>query len=158
MAYAGIIYKPRNKPVKSSWIIIFYSAAYHYLMLCYHIRGKSYPSCPEKLYLVQKKLTRIIVCFPFRKHHVKPPGIVDRILNVANMNAYIMNVHAWLHGWNCLICFPYSIQLDRNIHDYDAIRMASMFPMTYLISRNRYQFKIRIFWNTSMGFFTWYDI
>ena len=62
----GILCKARNKLYKSTLISLYSSFAYPYFIYCNHVWGKNYPSCLERISLIQIKFIRIITCSPFR--------------------------------------------------------------------------------------------
>ena len=115
----GILCKARKKLAKSSLINLYYSFAYPYLIYCNHIWGKNYPTSLEKLYLVQKKVIRIVTCSPYRAH-TEPLCIANRILNVADINDYMIGIfmYNYMDG-NVPNAFQNFFHVNRNIHDYE---------------------------------------
>ena len=115
----GILCKARRKLAKSSLINLYYSFVYPYLIYCNHARGNNYPTNLEKLYLVQKKLIRIITCSPYRAH-TEPLCITNKILNVTDINTYIIRIFMYdSMDENVPNSFHFFFQINRNIHDYD---------------------------------------
>ena len=47
--------------------------------------GETFPSCLERISLIQKKLIRIITCSPFRAHR-KPLYFANKIMNACDIN------------------------------------------------------------------------
>ena len=80
-----------EKIAKPSLTNLYYSFAYPYLINCNHVWGNSYPTNLEKLYLVQKKLIRIITCSPYRAH-TKPLCIANRKLTMIDIDTYIIGI------------------------------------------------------------------
>ena len=103
---------------KSSLINLYYSFAYPYLIYCNHIFGKNYPTSLENLYLVQKKVIRIVTCFPYRAH-TQPLCIANRILNVADINDCMIGIFINYMGGNVPNACQSFSHINRNIHDYD---------------------------------------
>ena len=142
--------RPEKKIAKSSLINLYYSFAYPYLIYCNHVWGNNYPTNLEKLYLVQKKLIRIITCSPYRAH-TEPLCIVNRILNVTDINTYIIGIFMYdCMNENVPNSFQIFFQINRNIHDYD-VRSADDIHVPYGRLDIR-RFSIRItganVWNT----------
>ena len=81
----------RTKIYKSTLISLYYSFAYPYSIYCSHVWGQNYPSCLERISLIQKKLVRIITCSPFRAH-TEPLYFANKILNVSDINDYIIGI------------------------------------------------------------------
>ena len=104
---------------KSSSIKLYYSFAYPYLIYCNHIWDKNYPTSLEILYLVQKNVIRIVTCSPYRAH-TEPLCIADRILNVADINDYMIGIfmYNYMDG-NVPNAFQFFFHIDSNIHDYE---------------------------------------
>ena len=146
----GILCKARKKFAKSSLINLYYSFAYPYLIYCNHVWGNNYPTNLEKLYLVQKKLIRIITCSLYRAH-TEPLCIVNRILNVTDINTYIIGIFMYdCMNENVPNSFQIFFQINRNIHDHD-VRSADDIHVPYGRLDIR-RFSIRItganVWNT----------
>ena len=83
--------RPEKKIAKSSLINLYHSFAYPYLIYCNHVFGNNYPTNLENLHLVQKKLIMIITCSPYRAH-TEPLCRANRILNVTDINTYIIGI------------------------------------------------------------------
>ena len=126
----GILCKARKKLAKSSLINLYYSFAYPYLIYCNHIWGKKYPTSLEKIYLVQKKVIRIVTCSPYRAH-TEPLCIANRILNVADINDYMIGIfmYNYMDG-NVPNAFQNFFHVNRNIHDYE-LRNADAIQVPY---------------------------
>ena len=62
--------------------------------------GKNYPTCLERISLIQKKLVRIITCSPFRAH-TEPLYFANKILKVCDINDYIVGtcMYECLYRW-----------------------------------------------------------
>ena len=108
-----------KKIKKSSLINLHSSFAYPYLSYCNHIWGKNYPTSVEKLYLVQKKVIRIVTYSPYRAQ-TEPLCIANRILNVADINDYMIGIfmYNYMDG-NVRNAFQNFFHINRNIHDYE---------------------------------------
>ena len=77
----GILCKARKKLYKSTLISLYYPFAYPYFIYCNHVWGTNYPSCLERIYLIQNKLVRIMTCSPFRAH-TEPLYFANKALNI----------------------------------------------------------------------------
>ena len=87
----GILCKARKTLYKSTLIRLYYSFASPYFIYCNHVWGQCYPSCIERISLIQKKLVRIITCSPFRAH-TEPLYFANKIMNASDINDYIIGI------------------------------------------------------------------
>ena len=87
----GILAKCRKKLYKSALISLYYSFAYPYLIYCNHVWGNNYQTTLERVFLVQKKLIRIITCSPYRAH-TEPLFVANNILTVYDINHYVVGM------------------------------------------------------------------
>ena len=113
------ILKPEKKLYKSTLISLYYSFAYPYFIYCNHVWDTNYPSCLERIYLIQKKLFRIITCSQFRAH-TGPLYFANKILNVYDINDYII----WSFMYECLYgtipeIFGNYFQRNADVHDHN---------------------------------------
>ena len=115
----GILCKARKKLYKSTLISLYYSFAYPYFIYCNHVWGTNYPSCLERIYLIQKKLIRIITCSPFRAH-TGPLYFANKILNVYDINDSIIGsfMYECLYGTIPEIFRNY-FQRNADVHDHN---------------------------------------
>ena len=115
----GILCKARKKLYKSTLISLYYSFAYPYFIYCNHVWGQNYPSCLERISLIQKKLVRIITCSPFRAH-TEPLYFANKILNVSDINDYIIGIFMYecLYG-NIPDIFRNYFQRNADVHDHN---------------------------------------
>ena len=115
----GILCKARKILYKSTLISFYYSFAYPYFIYCNHVWGQNYPSCLERISLIQKKLVRIITCSPFRAH-TEPLYFANKILNVSDINDYIIGIFMYecLYG-NIPDIFRNYFQRNADVHDHN---------------------------------------
>ena len=115
----GIFCKARKKLYKSTLISLYYSFAYPYFIYCNHVWGQNYPSCLERISLIQKKLVRIITCSPFRAH-TEPLYFANKILNVSDINDYTNGIFMYecLYG-NIPDIFRNYFQRNADVHDHN---------------------------------------
>ena len=115
----GILCKARKKLYKSTLISIYYSFAYPYFIYCNHVWVTNYPSCLERIYLIQKKLIRIITCSPFRAY-TGPLYFANKILYVYDINDYIIGsfMYECLYGTIPEIFRNY-FQINADVHDHN---------------------------------------
>ena len=85
----GIILKARKVFDKSTLIALYYSMIYPYLTYCIQIWGATYNKYIDKLFLLQKKIIRIICGVP-RLTHTEPLFIENNIMKVDDL--YVYNV------------------------------------------------------------------
>ena len=109
----------QEKIYKSTLIGLYYSFAYPYFIYCNHVWGNSYPSCLERLSLIQKKLRRIITCSPFRAH-TEPLYFANKFFNVSAISDYIIGIFMYecLHG-NIPGIFRNYFQRNAGVHDHN---------------------------------------
>ena len=85
----GVITKARKLLDKETLITLYYTFIYPYMCYCNHVWGNTYVTYLEKLFLMQKKIVRII-------HGVRPrtgtkPLFEDaKILDVFQINKYLI--------------------------------------------------------------------
>ena len=109
--------KQEKKLYRSTLINLYYSFAYPYFIYCNHVWGQNYPSCLERISLIQKKIVRIITCSPFRAH-TEPLYFANTILNVSDINDYIIGIFMYecLYG-NIPDIFRNNFQRNADVHD-----------------------------------------
>ena len=84
----GILAKARKKLQQPCLISLYYSFAYPYFIYCNHVWGSNFRTSLEKLYLLQKKLVRIITSSHYRAH-TEPLFTSNQILDIYDINAYM---------------------------------------------------------------------
>ena len=106
-----------EKIYKSTLISLNHSFAYLYFIYCNHVWGKNYPSCLERISLIQRKPIRIITCSPVRAH-IEPLYFANKILNVCDINDYIIGTFMYecLYG-NIPDIFRSYFQRNADVHD-----------------------------------------
>ena len=84
----------------------------------------------QKLYLVQKKLIRIITCSPYRAH-TEPLRIAYRILDVTDINTYIFGIFMYdCMNENVPNSFQFFFRLiETSMIMMYAVLMTFMYPM-----------------------------
>ena len=87
----AILAKARRKLNKSCLINLYYSFAYPYFIYCNQVWGSNYRTCLEKIFLIQKKIIRIITSSPYRAH-TEPLFIANRLLDVYDINDYMVSI------------------------------------------------------------------
>ena len=83
--------KGRRKLPQTSLISLYYSFAYPYFIYCNHVWGNKYRTILDKLFLVQKKIIRVIKNSPYRAY-TEPLFLANQILNVHDINVYTVGV------------------------------------------------------------------
>ena len=107
----------------------------------------------KNCYLYKKKLIRIITCSPYRAH-TEPLCVANRILNVFDINDYIIGtfMYEYMNG-NLPNTFQTFFQFNRDIHNYD-VRNADDIHVPYgRLDIRRFSIKISgaIIWNALPG-------
>lgn len=87
----GILAKCRKTLYKSALISLYYSFAYPYLIYCNHVWGNNYQINLEKIFILQKKLIRIVTCSPYRAH-TEPLFVANNVLTVYDINTYVIGM------------------------------------------------------------------
>ena len=87
----AILTKARKKLEKNCLISLYYSFAYPYFIYCNHVWGSNYRTSLEKLFVLQKKMIRIITSSPFRAH-TQPLFIANQMLDVYDINDYMVSI------------------------------------------------------------------
>ena len=133
----GILCKARKKIYKSTLISLYYSFSYPYFIYCNHVWGQNYPSCLERISLIQKKLVRIITCSPFRAH-TEPLYFANKILKVSDVKYYIIGIFMYecLYGNIPDIFRNYFSEMLMSMIIIFGMQMIYMYHMDDLISEN----------------------
>ena len=84
----AILAKARRKLPRSCLISLYYSFAYPYFIYCNQVWCCNFRTSLEKLFLIQKKLIRIINCSSYRAH-TEPLFIKNKLLDIYDINVYI---------------------------------------------------------------------
>ena len=150
----GILCKARKKLYKSTLISLYYSFAYPYFIYCNHVWGTNYPSCLERIYLIQKKLIRIITCSPFRAH-TGPLYFANKILNVYDINDYIIGsfMYECLYGTIPEIFRNY-FQRNADVHDHNLRNVNDLYVPYGRLDIRKFSIKIAgaNLWNSLPSF------
>ena len=112
--------------------------------------GGNYPSCLERISLIQKKLIRIITCSPFRAH-TEPLYFANKILNVCDISDYIIGtfMYEYLYG-NIPDIFISYFQRNADAHDHN-LRNANDLHVPYgRLDTRKFSIKIAVatLWNS----------
>ena len=87
----GILCKARRQFSKATLISLYFSFAYPYLMYCNHVWGNTYPTKLQKMFLLQKKLIRIISCSGYLAH-TDPLFKQYAVLSLKHINTYLVGM------------------------------------------------------------------
>ena len=158
--------KPEKKLYKYTLISLYYYFAYPYFIYCNHVWGTNYPSCLERIYLIQKKLIRIITCSPFRAH-TGPLYFANKIFNVYDINDYIIGsfMYECLYGTIPEIFRNY-FQRNADVHDHSLRNVNDLYVPYGRLDIRKFSIKIAgaNLWNSlpslvknsqSIHIFTW---
>ena len=150
----GILCKARKKLYKSTLISLYYSFAYPYFIYCNHVWGTNYPSCLERIYLIQKQLIRIITCSPFRAH-TGPLYFANKILNVYDINDSIIGsfMYECLYGTIPEIFRNY-FQRIADVHDHNLRNVNDLYVPYGRLDIRKFSIKIAgaNLWNSLPSF------
>ena len=111
----GVILKARKKLNKSILLNLYYSFAYLYFIYCNHVCGNTYPTNLKKITVLQKKITRIVTCSPYRAHS-KPLLVANNVLSVSEINVYV-----WVYSCTItvmIMCQIYSMAPFKEIVNF----------------------------------------
>ena len=87
----AILAKTRKKLKKSCLITLYYSFAYPHFTYCNQVWGSNYKTSLEKMFLIQKKMIRIITSSPYRAH-TEPLFIANYLLDLYDINDYMVSL------------------------------------------------------------------
>ena len=137
----GIIYKASFCLPSTALVTIYYSLIYPYLMYCVSVWGSTYKSNLKSIFLLQKKLVRIISKAPFDAH--TGPLFKDlQILKFHNIYKYHTGKLMFLFTKNLLPnYFKSMFILTSRVHSYNT-RSSKLF-YTFPCRTNLRQFSIR---------------
>ena len=91
----GVFYKLRSCAPENVLINLYYSLVYPYLIYCNQIWGGTYDTHIEKIFLLQKKIIRVITNQPFLAH-TNHLFYNSKILKVHDIYIYLTGIYAWL--------------------------------------------------------------
>ena len=147
----AILAKARKKLQKSCLISLYYSFAYPYFIYCNQVWGSNYRTSLEKLFLLQKKMIRIITSSPFRAHTV-PLFIANQMLDVYDINDYMVSIFMYKNIKSEVpTLFSSFYKKNSSKHSYKT-RIADDLDIPY-VKTNVRKFSIRI-----KGALTWNSI
>ena len=114
----GIIKKARRVFDKDTLLTLYYSFIYPYLNYCVHIWGSSASTYLQKLFLLQKKIVRI-VCGVNRFTHSEPLFESLSVLTIDKLYRYNISLlmYKYHHGWLPQILNSFERNID--IHLYN---------------------------------------
>ena len=115
----GVITKARKLLDKDTLITLYYTFIYPYLCYYNHVWGNTYVTYLEKLYLMQKKIVRIMHGVKSRTH-TKPLFEGAKILNIFQINEYLIRKFKFsVYKLNTLDILTSMFAYNSSIHDHD---------------------------------------
>ena len=87
----AILAKARKKLPKSCLLNLYYSFAYPYFIYCNQVWGSNFRTYLNEMYVLQKKMIRIITSSPYRAS-TDPLFLANKILNVYEINDYMISI------------------------------------------------------------------
>ena len=115
----GVITKARKLLDKETLVTLYYTFIYPYLCYCNHVWGNTFVTYLEKLFLMQKKIVRIIHGVRPRTH-TKPLFEGAKILNIYQINKYLIGKFMFnVHNSNTLDIFTSLFAYNSSIHEHN---------------------------------------
>ena len=134
-----------NKPLperRPSLLTLYYSFAYPYLIYGKQVGGNNDPTAFNKLLFVQKRLVRIITCYPFRAH-TESLMYARKILSVISINTYLkgISMHRCIHREVPEI-FLDLFEINDDIHDHNTRHSQQLHVPYGKLDVRRFSFKV----------------
>ena len=135
----GIFYKIKNLLTRELKILLYYSLIYPYLLYSISIWGGTYISHLKPLYLLQKRIVRIITDEHYLAH-TPPLFYSTRILRFSDIHKFIILQIGFKAGFNS----------ENSVHSYFTRNNRNVrTPFQRLsLCQNSFYYKLPIFWNS----------
>ena len=138
----GILYKARARLDTNILRTLYMTLIYPYLSYCITVWGKTYDTYIKKIFLVQKKLLRIIT-FSSYIAHSEPLFTSLKILNIYQIYKYFACMTVFKYYQCQLPCmFDKFFQISSTVHLYNT-RNSSNLRLSY-VRNKKYTFNIAV--------------
>ena len=145
----GVIMKAGKLLDKETLVTLYYTFLYPYLCYCNHVWGNTFVSYLEKLFLMQKKIVRIIHGVRPRTH-TKPLFEGAKILNIYQINKYLIGKFMFnVHNSNTLDIFTSFFAYNSSIHEHNT-RQSTHFHVPLVkrdLSKTCLSYRGTVIWN-----------
>lgn len=146
----GIILKARKKLDSKVLNTLYYSFFYPYLNYCNQIWGKTYITNLKPLYLLQKKIVRIISGSSYLAH-TEPLMKEHKILNIDSINVYSRAIFMYNFTRGCLPgIFQNYFDYNRDYHAYNTRHKNNLHQSSYKLDVRKFAIRSSgtVLWNS----------
>ena len=114
----GIIIKARKLLDRETLITLYYSFIYPYLQYCNHVWGNTFITYVRRLFILQKRIIRIIAGVKPREHSA-PLFKSMKIFTIFQINEYVIGKFMYqIYNQKTLDTFLLMFQVNSNVHGY----------------------------------------
>ena len=146
----GIINKVKSIFSEQTLLMLYFTMIYPYLSYCNSVWGSTYSTCLHPLYLLQKRIVRIITNSPFLAH-TKPLFQRLKILTIYNINHFQTSclIYDYHHG-NLPQYLQYLFQQNSSIHGHNTRSAMNLHipSVRTTLSKFALRFHAPIVWNS----------
>ena len=148
----GIILKARKLFDRETLITLYYSFIYPYLQYCNHVWGNTYITYLQKLYILQKRIVRIIA--GVKPREPSAPIFEDlKILSIFDINIYVIGKFMFeVYHHESLKVFVLMFKANSDVHNHST-RQAGHFHLPLpkkMIGKSNVSYRGALIWNTIM--------
>ena len=138
----GILCKARRQFNKPTLISLYYSFAYPYLIYCNHVWGNTYPSNLNKMFILQKKLIRVVSCSEYLAH-TGPLFEQYGILSLKLINMYLVGMFMYqCLNRNVPNSFCEYFTLNNDIHNHNTRQLYQLHVPKWRLNIRKWAFSI----------------
>ena len=149
----GVIIKARKLLDRETLISLYYSFVYPYLQYCNHVWGNTYSTYLKKLFILQKRIVRVIAGVKPREHS-EPLFKMFDILTIFQINVYVLGKFMYqVYHHKTLNVFITMFNVNSNVHGYNT-RQASHFHLPRAkkeLTKSNLSYRGAIIWNHIMS-------
>ena len=148
----GIILKARKLFDRETLITLYYSFIYPYLQYCNHVWGNTYITYLQKLYILQKRIVRIIA--GVKPREPSAPIFEDlKILSIFDINIYVIGKFMFeVYHHESLKVFVLMFKANSDVHNHST-RQAGHFHLPLpkkMIGKSNVSYRGALIWNKIM--------
>ena len=138
----GILCKARRQFDKSTLVGLYYSFVYPYLIYCNHVWGNTYPTALQKMFILQKKIMRIISCVGYRTS-TSPLFMQHKLLTLKCINMYIVATFMYecVNG-NAPHMFKEYFTVNRNVHSHNTRQLNHLHIVKWHLNIRKFSFRV----------------